>query len=91
EVQVDADCNLKVPRVIKALSPPQTEPAQSKPLAFDWKTVWRTYPQPFGAHNVEVAVDYVNVRPLFSDVTEFTGVVTAVGSGTSDATLVGKR
>ncbi|EPQ50300.1 polyketide synthase [Gloeophyllum trabeum ATCC 11539] len=91
EVQVDADGNLKVPRVIKAPSPPQTEPAQSKPLAFDGKTVWRAYPQPVGAHDVEVAVDYVNVRPLFSDVTEFTGVVTAVGSDTSDGALVGKR
>ncbi|KZT06920.1 polyketide synthase [Laetiporus sulphureus 93-53] len=90
EVMVDESGNLHVPRVVSAPSPPHVEPREDKALAFDESRIWRVYPEPLGPDDVEVTVAFTSLSPAFPDCSEFSGKVSAVGSGVP-VEMIGRR
>ncbi|GJJ10578.1 putative PKSNRPS-like protein biosyntheticcluster [Clathrus columnatus] len=92
ELTVDELGALSVPRVIEAPAYPTTEPRGSKAVRFDESKIWRHYPSILHEKDVEVAVSFVSMTPLFTGCSEFSGVVTAVGKLLEEnGNLIGKR
>ncbi|KIK63451.1 polyketide synthase [Collybiopsis luxurians FD-317 M1] len=90
EFMVDKSGHMNVPRVIEAPAPSKTTPREFKAVQFDKTQVWLQFPPALRHEDVEVAVSFVSVSPVFPECSEFSGVVTAVAKDV-DQELVGKR
>ncbi|GJJ08186.1 Type I Iterative PKS [Clathrus columnatus] len=92
ELKVDELGAISVPRVIEAPAYPTTEPRGSKAVQFDDTKVWRHYPPILHETDVEIAVSFASISPLFPGCSEFSGVVTAAGKLVKEeSNLIGKR
>jgi hypothetical protein len=92
ELKVDELGSISVPRIIEAPAYPNTEPRGSKIVQFDDTRVWRHYLPALLADDVEVAVSFASVSPIFPGCSEFSGVVTAAGENVvEEDRLIGKR
>ncbi|GJJ08177.1 putative secondary metabolism biosyntheticenzyme [Clathrus columnatus] len=92
ELIVDESGAISVPRVVEAPAYPTTEPRGSKAVQFDDTKVWRHYPAILHETDVEVAVSFASISPLFTGCSEFSGVVTATGKLVKEeSNLIGKR
>ncbi|KIJ24979.1 hypothetical protein M422DRAFT_216980 [Sphaerobolus stellatus SS14] len=91
ELTVDESGSISVPRIVEAPAYPTTAPRGSKTVQFDDIQVWHHYPPALLDEDVEVAVSFASISPIFPDCSEFSGVVTAVGEHLVEQTLIGKR
>ncbi|KAF8837242.1 polyketide synthase [Paxillus ammoniavirescens] len=92
ELKIDESDSISVPRVIESPTYPSTEPRGSKIVQFDDTRVWHHYPPTLLAEDVQVAVSFASVSPVFPGCSEFSGVVTAAGENiVEEDCLIGKR
>ena len=91
ELKIDELGSISVPRVIEAAAYPKTTPRGSKTVQFDDTQVWHHYPSVLLSDEVQVAVSFVSVSPIFPGCSEFSGVVTATGKNVAEEKLLGKQ